>query len=418
MNTVKNFIKLSFKNIRRHPVKNFLIGIVIFLASILFLFNGSLKENAESAWKDYFSRTFTGDYHITSYQGLERDYTLPSFTLPGKMISSQIIDYLNKNHVVYSKRIKIGAAVYDDKKSEFKGSLPALIGIDWEKELALLSNLKIVSGRFDPDLPNGILVWKEYADSLKWKAGDEITLYMKDTEKNTYPYSFRVMGIVNHQEGASLEGKGVIQMFPALFVSYQYLALQLGIEDNQAVEIAVWDKEGKYEKDLKKLAEENSLQYFQGTQGYGIVFGIVELLGFFGSSIAALILVILVVATLNLNMMGFFERRKEIGSLVAMGARPFWLVGLLLMEMVVFATLVFALACGFYFILTQTGGKGIDFGEMAVFFAGKKFTAGFELQSVVNGYLTILIVSFISSIYPIYLTTKINPVDVFREAEI
>lgn len=418
INKLKIIFKLSLKNILRHPVKNVLIGIVIFIASLLFFINGSLNDSAEKTWNQYFSKTFTGDYHVTTSKGLERDYTLPSFTLPKKTVPDEIINYLEQNKVFYAKRLKLGGVVFNEEKSEFEGTLPTLIGVEWEKELQMLSNIKEVEGKFDPKTPNGIMVWKEYADSLKWKTGQEVTLYIKDTDNNAYPYTLKVMGILNHKEGAALEGKGVVIMFPAIYISYAYLAQKLGVETGRATDIAIWDETRIHEKKIKSLSDKLGCQFFPGAQGYGVVWGIVELLGFFGSAFALLILVILIVATLNLNMMGFFERQKEIGAMISMGAKPGWIVTLLVMENIVFSTVVFISAALFYLLLISLNTSGVDFGEMNSFFAGKTVFLSLVPSALINGYLTVVVTMLISAVYPIYLTSKINPVEVFREAKI
>jgi ABC-type antimicrobial peptide transport system permease subunit len=412
-----NLIKLSLKNIQRHPVKNFLVGLLIFLASFFLFMNASLDKNAQRSWRDYFSTTFLGDYHVTTSKGLDRDYTLPAFSIPSRYVPGEVYDYLEKNNVSYSKRLKLGAAVYNQKTSEFEGSLPTLIGVNFQTELKRLDNLLIREGKYDPAIKNGVLVWKEYADKLHWKTGQEITLYVKDVDGDSYPYNFRVMGILDHKEGADLEGKGVVMMFPTIMAPYDRLAEILGVEKGEATDVPIWDKTGVHEKAVQELASKYDLQFFYGPKGYGIVYGVVELMNFFSFSLALIILVILIISTLNLNMLGFFERQKEIGGMIAMGAKPRWIVSLLLMEMVVFATVAFAAALLFFGLVAGTSG-GIDFGEMGAFFAGKKVFLHVVWESVFGTYITVLFIMLVSSIYPIYLTTKINPIDVFREADV
>ena len=192
----------------------------------------------------------------------------------------------------------------------------------------------------------------------------------------------------------------------------------LSVEPGQATDIAIWDESGAYTSQVQKLSKQLNLQFFEGPKGYGIVWGLVEMLNFFGGSLAFFILVILVVATINLNMLGFFERQKEIGAMVAIGAKPGWIVALLVTELIVFATVVFAAALIFYMLMVVSSVSGLDMGEMNSFFAGKIFYLDLVPGSIISGYLTIIITMLISSIYPIYLTTKINPVEVFREAEV
>ena len=206
--------------------------------------------------------------------------------------------------------------------------------------------------------------------------------------------------------------------FPCIYVSYAYLSKILSVDSGKASDIAIWDENGIYKSKAQKLSKDNNCQFFEGPKGYGIVWGIVEMMNFFGGSLAFFILIILVVATLNLNMLGFFERQKEIGAMVAIGARSTWIVTLLISELVVFATVIFLIALGFTALIFISSQAGLDFGEMNTFFAGKIVHLKLIPGTVVSSYLTIIITMLISSIYPIYLTTKINPIEVFREAGI
>ena len=134
-------MKLAFRNILRHPVKNSLIGIVIILASLVYFFTGTLIQNSRDSWRQFLSTTFLGKYNITAYQNKEKDYTLAAFSLPEEFISTQIIEYLEVNGINYAKRIKAGAAVFNEETGEFAGATVTVLGVDWEEEGKYLTNL-------------------------------------------------------------------------------------------------------------------------------------------------------------------------------------------------------------------------------------------------------------------------------------
>lgn len=419
-------VKLSVKNIRRHPAKNILVAFVIILAGNIFFITGTLADNSRKNWRVFFARTFLGDYNITAYIGKEKDFTLPVLSLPDTFITSKFCEDLEKTGVNYSRRVKIGAVVYNDENGELGGMPITFVGTDLNKEYKQLSNLQFISGSVEPvepELSEGVLVWQELADYYKWSVGKEITLFLKDIDGNSLPFSFIITGIIGNKTGESLAGTGSIPIFPLIFGSYEYISLLLGLEEGAATDIAVWDRDKRHEKEISLHAKEHGFQFFFGEQGFEVIWGIIEFIFFIGTFIEIFILVILIVATFNLNMMGFSERRKEIGTMYAIGAKSRWIVGLLLSEMIIFSIFAFGSSILLYLIVTIFTAKftanGIKLGGgLGLAFAGAKIHLKLIPSTALIAFVSIIVTMIASSIYPIYLTTKINPVEVFREAEL
>ncbi len=384
----------------------------------MFFVSASLTENATTAWRNHFSTTFLGRFHLTSLVELERDYTMPAMKLPDRFLPGEILSYLDKNKLVWSKRLKIGAAVYNNESGGFEGSLANVIGLNFKEEQERLSNLRIVEGEYDPATENGAMVWEEFAHSFGWQVGDEITLFIKDIDGDAYPYTFTITGILSQHFEPGLAGKGVMILFPLVLVDYDTITRMLGVEDGQVMEAAVWENEGMHGDTLRKMATSADIQIFHAEEGFGAVYGIVDFVQFIGVSLEAFILVVLIVSSLNINMMGFLERRREIGAMMAMGAKPRWIVRLLFGEMIVFSTAAFIVSLILYGLLVLAGAKGVDFGELAVMFAGKRFRAGLVPLSLLYAYIAVAAAMLISTLYPAILTSRIDPVEVFREANV
>ena len=412
--SLTTILKMAVRNIYRHRGKNLLTGIVIFFASILFFVSTSLVWNAQAAWRDYSATTFLGRYHVTALEGLDRDYSLPTIKLPHKSIPEAITGYLDQHNIFWSKRIKIGAAVYDDQSGKFENYLATLIGVDFAKELGCFTNLEIIEGRRDNTAANGVLIWHELAKALNKKTGDEITLFIKDIEDNAYPYTFTIMGILGQKKSAGLEGKGVMMIFPLVFAGYQYVAEKIGYED-KIMEVAIWNSSKEHLHDLQKIADAEGLQLFHAEKGFGVLYGLVDIINFIGLILEVFVLIVLLVAGLNVNMMSYFDRQKEIGTVLAIGAKPSWIMALLLTELIVFATGVYAAATLAYYLLTVLFQSGFDPGGFAALFAGRTVYLNLVPFSVAVGYGVIMSIVLLSAVYPLYLSITINPIEVFRE---
>lgn len=406
--------KIAARNIYRHRGKNLLTGIVIFFASFMFFISASLVTYAQSAWRDYAATTFLGTYHITALEGLDRDYSLPSMKFPKNSIPDAVTGYLDRNGIIWSKRIKIGAAVYNDRSSKFENFLATLIGVDFSKELGQLNNLEITDGRWSPSIEQGVLVWHELAQALGKKVGDEITLFVKDIDDNAYPYTFTITGMLGQKKSAGLEGKGVMMIFPLIFADYRYVARMTGYED-RIMEIAIWDKAERHLQELQKMATAADLQLFCAERGFGVLYGMVDIINFIGLILKAFVLIVLLVAGLNVNMMSYFDRQKEIGTIIALGAKPSWVVRLFFTELLLFATTVYGASALAYGLLTKMLRSGVGIGDLSTLFAGRAIYLSLVPSSLAIGYGIILCVIILSAAYPLYLSMKTNPVEVFRE---
>lgn len=412
--SLTTLVKIAARNIYRHRGTYLLTGIVIFFASIMFFLSASLVWYARIAWRDYASTTFLGRWHITALEGQDRDYSLPSMKFPKKSIPAAVTGQLDQRGIAWTKRIKLGAAVYNEQEGKFENFLATLIGIDFARELTLLDNLEIIQGKWDPARQDGVLIWHELAAALKKKPGDELTLFVKDIDGNAYPYTFTITGILGQKKSAGLEGKGVMLIFPLVYADYRFLAEKTGYEDS-LMEIALWGNVDTQLAWLQKTAQDAGLQLFSAEQGFGVLYGMVDIIDFIGMILKAFVLIVLLVAGLNVNMMSYFDRQKELATILAIGAKPRWIVMLLCIELMLFATAVYLAALLAYWLLTLLLWSGFDLGELSTLFAGRLMYISLAPSSIAAGYGIIVCIVALSALYPLYLCTKTNPIEVFRE---
>jgi ABC-type antimicrobial peptide transport system permease subunit len=420
MKQVYYVFKLAFRNILRHKIKNILIGIILILTIDLILFSDNFRNHSLSSWRSYVSKTFAGIYNISSHDNRSKDYTLTGINFPGKLIPGEIYDYLDSHHINYTRRIRLGGIIYDYNRQEFVSFRPqTVIGCDIAKELKIMTNLIITDGKYDPKVENGILVWKASADKLGLRVGNEVSLFIKDIDNNSYPYTFIVTGLLDTAKNSRLEGaRGYDPVFPIFLVSYSYLAGKLGLNEGDSIEVSVWDNVQQNKINLQKIAKNYHLSFYNAENSFSILEGIVSFIGIIGGFICLVVIIILFVSTFNLNMMSFFERQKEIGTMYSIGAKPLWINMLLLCEMFLFSSICYGLSIVLYHILTVIFRSGLDFGALKPGFAGGNFYFSPSLAATIYSYVTIIIVMFLSAWYPVYLTYRINPVDVFNEGNI
>ncbi len=147
-------LKLSIRNLFRHKTKNLLVVLMIMTGCSLFFIASSLEWNIRDNWRHYLSDTVLGDYYITSITGIGDDYRFFNTVPPLKFINKEIIDFLDRNKIQYSCRIRTGAKYYDEKLG-FR-DFNKFLGIDFLKEEKILSNILIYDGTFEPASDNGM----------------------------------------------------------------------------------------------------------------------------------------------------------------------------------------------------------------------------------------------------------------------
>jgi ABC-type lipoprotein release transport system permease subunit len=415
---VKSIFIIALRNIFKHKVKYILVGIIVFVANLTFFFSASFTNSAKLSWRAYLSQTFLGHYHITSLTDAENDYAIALMGLPRKKLDDSIMNYLVKNNIDYSPRLRTGGAYYNETKGSFEGSLITVVGVDLNYELNKLPNLVITEGSANQHLSDGAFVWHELAERMNWKIGESITLYLKDASNSTYPYSFTIAGILNQKHSAGLEGKATVLLFPLIFVDYKNLTNILNLDDGKIVEVAIWANNPTHAEELNRLSHGAGLNFFYAEKAFGMLYGINEFVLFFGNVLQLTVLLILLVASFNINLMGFFERQSEIGTMIAIGAKPRWAVNLLLSELVIHAIIVSVVSMSFYVLVTQIFIGDMDLRNLSVLLAGYKLTFTLLPTSVVLANFSIILSLILSALYPMYLTTKINPAQIFMKGNI
>jgi putative ABC transport system permease protein len=416
----KIIFKIALRNIFKHPGKNTLLGIMVFLSTVVFLVTASIVDNSRKSWREYFSETTTGYINAGVFKGTGRDMTSPSFTFPEKFIPDELFSYLEQNKIHHSKRIRAGGIKYNFEKQKFDGEDDScnIIGSDFENELRNLTNLKMTEGGYDPDVNNGAVVWKKIMTRYNLKIGDEISYFINDPSGMPMPYTFVITGVITNISGNNLEVEAENTSNPIIFVKYDFLSEKLGLENGQYTETSIWSRSPGIIEAVKAISEKNNIQFYFADESYEIITGITGFISFLGRCIAFLIMLIFIVAAFNINVMGFIDRQKEIGTMLALGSKPLWIIQLLFSEMMIFSMGAFSVSVLLCAVVQLSFPGGVSFGEMGILFSDRNFIFRILTQGLLISFSSICGAMFLSAVYPAYLTFTMNPVEVFREGNL
>ncbi|MBP8082113.1 MAG: ABC transporter permease [Spirochaetes bacterium] len=411
---------IAVKNILRHPGKNFLLGVMVFLSTSVFLFTASITDNSRKSWRLFFSETTTGYVNVGTFGGKGRDMTSPDFDFPKSVISKELTDYLRNNNIPHTERIRLGGIKYNFEKQKFDGENDTcnIIGSDFPSEMKNLKNLKISEGSYDPDVPNGAVVWRKIMTRFNLKIGDEISYFINDSSGMPMPYTFIITGVCENIGGNNLEVEADNTSNPLVFVKYDFLAEKLGLENGEYTEAAIWPSSVSQISNIKNISTKYGADFYYADEAYEIITGITDFISFLGKFIAALIIIIFIVAAFNINIIGFIDRQKEIATMLSIGSSPLWIISLLFLEMIIFSLSAFILSAALYGLSGIVMHSGISFGELGILFSDKNFFFTVIPQALIVSFACVCAAMALSAVYPAYLTLKMNPAEVFREGDL
>lgn len=291
-----------------------------------------------------------------------------------------------------------------------------LVGIDIEKEKNVTDIWEhVIEGTYlekTRRMPP-VLIGEKLAKKLKLKTGSKINVQMVDLTGDLSSKGYRVSGIYKTTNTSFDETN--------LFVRYQDLQLQLGIEKNTAHEIAIVVDKGNeaalVKPSVQNIAGENIVQTWKelspemslltdSMNQYMYIFILIILLG-------------LCFGIINTMLMAVLERVKEIGMLMAVGMNKRKIFSMIILE-----SILLTFTGGFFGILIGAGVTKIfettpinlsmfSAGLEKMGFATQVYTS-LQSETLVTITILVIITGLLSAIYPARKALKLNPAEATR----
>jgi len=311
---IKDYFKLSIRNLRKQRLRTSLtlLGIFIAVATIFLLFSlslglrGAVEEQFESLGADkFFVQPGTG-------------FLGPPGSVGGVILTKEDIDTIKKVNGVKD----ISESVFGNAKVEFNGKIKYMlvIGMSTKSNLYIeTGNYNLEEGKFVGAGDSGVVLGILHKTGNLWgrevRAGNTLTINGEDT---------KVRGIL--QEIGNPDDDKLIQMdleyFRKLFdaperVDWIVVQVEAGEDVKEVasrVEERLLKKRGLTEKtkDFGVLTPEELLGSFQT---------ILNIITAFLAGIAAISLLVGAIGIANTMYTSVLERTKEIGVMKAIGAK-------------------------------------------------------------------------------------------------
>ncbi|MBT8099393.1 MAG: FtsX-like permease family protein [Gammaproteobacteria bacterium] len=307
----------------------------------------------------------------------------------------------------WATRVRVPAVV----SSEYDSRGVTLLGIDPERERNMtFVDYDAVEGRFlESPADSGIVIGRKLATTLNTEVGKRIVLMSQDPDNEIADRGFRIVGLFDANINAFEENY--------LFVAKTTAQQMLGIEDRVS-ELAVL---GDNYRDITStqaavaaLVDDRvdveawyEVDTFLGTMlkvmdGFVLVWIVVIFLAMsFG--------------LVNTLVMAVFERVREIGLMLALGMKPIYILGQVIVESLMLLAIGLAIGTGLSWLAIQPikdgidisiVGEGLDMWGMASVLYPELLWSDVLLANVV-----VLILGFFASLSPAWRASHLQPIE-------
>ena len=415
MKKVIKIITFAFRNIFRDKKRSLLIAICIFISTLVLLITAALQEGVKSQLIQDVITIQTG--HISFVW--ESDY-IPVKNEPLQIIDPKMnIKYADREQNIkqYQELLKLLAK--DSRIKNFYRRITQHVtatlnhqkyrlivrGVEDSEIKSILKSNFPLGGRFIKPGQNEVYICETIAKKFKLQIGDPLIVVADTPYGAKNALNLSISGI--YKEGAPWnKSYAFVTLDDALSLfdlseMGQYVAAEV-YNENEITKIVndynlLFKKQGL---PFKAQSYMDGAAFFMGVPASGQI-----ILGIIGFVVGFIVLIgIYSIITANI-----FERKKEIGTLRAIGFSRSSIIFLFVTEMIVQSLLVYIasliVALLFVFIF---GNIGINTGSEAMKyqFAGKSIYPRIEIGSIISTFIFVTVAVCIVSILPIINFSK------------
>lgn len=409
------FLRIAVSNLWRNKRRTVITELSIIFGIIVIVFTGSLTKGLSRGWAISAIESFTGSMQVEhkDYEK-QRKFKPLETTLPGGKELLGKIEAFPQVSAAFGQLNITGFISNGSKSTTFFGR-----GVEVQimKKALPRMHTRIKDGRPLGDNPNEVVLGYRLAEDLDLKLGDSVMLLVR-TQKGglnmvemilvgTEAYAGQNDYVASHSVEMSLQASQRLMRMPDR-ISQAVVAFEdfFKVPENTVKLQDTLNRTSKTPlivKDYTKLIPGYEVNEFFNL--IGVVVGFVLFI-IVGSGIA------------NSMFMAVMERRKEIGTMKAIGAEQSTIRGLFLLEGAVIAVLGALLGLVLSIIVVVTAQK---LGGVPIPPAPGSSTGPVLIKPILNygsciyALVLALVVAIIASYLPASISSRLDPVETLRE---
>lgn len=401
-------LRLAWRNLWRNRRRS-LINIASMgfgLAAIMF--GQSLLVSLQRQLIEKATGSITGHLRIQ-----RRDVDEPKF--PGKYMkelgtAARLLD-ADPRVEVWGRRIHLTGLV-----SSPTASLGALIcAVEPEKERRLTDMATYLKeGTYLEGHPKGVVMGRRIAGRLDVRLGEKVVIMAQASDGSMGADAFRVVGL--HETGSeSFDGQIIWIPYQAM----QELLVRPGQANQLAVKLKDIEAVPAVTADLNARLSEPKTHAISWREIDREIIGVQEFQNGILTVVLVVVFTVVALGILNTQLMSLFERVREFGVLMAIGARPDWVLKLILAESALLGV------CGTLFGLSVGAALIAHYGRAGLHLpVGEAFSYFLPFPSVI--YLrpsygahafacaAVFLVTLLASLPPALRAKRLKPAEALR----
>jgi ABC-type lipoprotein release transport system permease subunit len=307
----------------------------------------------------------------------------------------------------WATRVRVPAVI----TSEYDSRVVTLLGVDPLRERGLtFVDYDAVEGRFlDSADDSGIVIGRKLATTLNTRVGKRIVLMSQDPDNEIADRGFRVVGIfdanvTSYEESYVFAGKTTTQKM-----------LRIGDQVSELVVLGddFRDVEAEYDKTAELIdGRAEVLPWIELDAYLGTMLNVMD--GFVFVWIVVIFLA-LSFGLVNTLVMAVFERVREIGLMLALGMRPIYILGQIVVESLLLLAIGLAMGSVLAWAAVQPMKDGVDLSivgdGMEMWGMSSVLYPELILSDVVLANVVVLVLGFLASLSPAWRAAHYEPIE-------
>jgi ABC-type lipoprotein release transport system permease subunit len=309
--------------------------------------------------------------------------------------------------LAWATRIRVPAVI----TSEYESRGVTLLGVDPLQERGLtFVDYDAVEGRFLESADDtGVVIGRKLATTLNTKVGKRIVLMSQDPENEIADRGFRVVGLFDanvqaYEEAYVFAGKTTIQKM--LRVGDQVSELFVLGDDFR-------DVEAEYNKTVELIDGRAEVKRWIELDAYlGTMLSVMD-----GFVLVWIIVIFLALSfgLVNTLVMAVFERVREIGLMLALGMRPIYILGQIIVESLLLLAIGLAIGTVLAWAAVQPMKDGVDLSivgdGMEMWGMSSVLYPELLLSDVILANVVVLVLGFLASLSPAWRAAQYEPIE-------
>ena len=315
--------------------------------------------------------------------------------------------FANAGFTGWASRVRVPAVI----TSEYDSRGITLLGIDPERERGLtFVDYDKIEGRFLESVDDrGVVIGRKLAKTLNTEVGKRIVLMSQDPDNEIADRGFRVVGlfwsnVAAYEEAFVFAGKATTQ---------DMLRIGDQVSELFAVGDDYRDVEGVYANvDSLVDGSVDVQRWFEIDSYLGSMLKVMD-----GFLLVWIIVIFLALSfgLVNTLIMAVFERVREIGLMLALGMKPVFILGQIVIESLMLLTLGLAVGTALAWAAVQPIKDGIDIsivGEgLDMWGMSSMLYPELLLSDVILANVVVLVLGFLASLSPAWRAANYEPVE-------